>query len=136
MFVTGIPFRIPQSGVIPSVWSVNQHETFVDFPEYFLTVSNMIFTPTVCCILVELSGLCIVFDQIITLHLQQKLNKQQVWGGSTTVRKQISGTASVAFTPMQGLEIVNPGAAEQKIREANEKYFSNTAGFMSVMKGP
>lgn len=64
--------------------------------------------------------------------LQQKLNKQQTWGGSTTVRKQISGTASVAFTPMQGLEIVNPGAAEQKVREANEKYFSSTAGFMSV----
>ena len=74
--------------------------------------------------------------RLSTLYLQQKLNKQQVWGGSTTVRKQISGTASVAFTPMQGLEIVNPGAAEQKIREANEKYFSNTAGFMSVMKGP
>ena len=74
--------------------------------------------------------------RLFTLYLQQKLNKQQVWGGSTTVRKQISGTASVAFTPMQGLEIVNPGAAEQKIREANEKYFSNTAGFMSVMKGP
>lgn len=50
------------------------------------------------------------------------------------MRKQVSGTASVAFTPMQGLEIVNPGAAEQKIREANEKYFSSTAGFMSVTK--
>ena len=77
-----------------------------------------------------------ILTRLFTLYLQQKLNKQQVWGGSTTVRKQISGTASVAFTPMQGLEIVNPGAAEQKIREANEKYFSNTAGFMSVMKGP
>lgn len=68
------------------------------------------------------------------LFLQQKLNKQQVYGGSTTIRKQISGTASVAFTPMQGLEIVNPGAAEQKARAANEKYFSSTAGFMSVHK--
>lgn len=50
------------------------------------------------------------------------------------MKKQISGTASVAFTPMQGLEIVNPGAAtEQKIRAADEKYFSNTAGFRSVI---
>lgn len=87
---------------------------------------------------------CYYFLQDVVYHLssiecrlfllQQKLNKQQTWGGSTTVRKQISGTASVAFTPMQGLEIVNPGAAEQRIREANEKYFSSTAGFMSVMK--
>ena len=50
--------------------------------------------------------------------LKQQPNKQQqVWGGNTTVHKQISGTVSVAFTPMQGLEIVNP----------------KTAGFVSVM---
>jgi len=33
---------------------------------------------------------------------QQKIQKQQVWGGSTTVKKQVAGTASsVAFTPLQ-----------------------------------
>ena len=34
---------------------------------------------------------------------QQKLSKQnQTWGGSTTVKKQVAGTASsVAFTPLQ-----------------------------------
>jgi hypothetical protein len=39
----------------------------------------------------------------ISKTLQQKLQKQNnVWGGNTTVRKQISGTASsVAFTPLQ-----------------------------------
>ena len=38
----------------------------------------------------------------ISKTLQQKLQKQQTWGGSTTVKKQISGTASsVAFTPLQ-----------------------------------
>lgn len=68
----------------------------------------------------------------ISKTLQQKLTKQQQWGGSTTVRKQIAGTASVAFTPMQGLEIVNPQAADKKAHAANEKYFSSTAGFMSV----
>lgn len=38
----------------------------------------------------------------ISKTLQKNLQKQQVWGGSTTVKKQISGTASsVAFTPLQ-----------------------------------
>lgn len=35
---------------------------------------------------------------------------------------------------IQGLEIVNPQAAEKKINEANAKYFSNTAGFLKVKK--
>ncbi|CAD7081352.1 unnamed protein product [Hermetia illucens] len=68
----------------------------------------------------------------ISKTLQKNLQKQQVYGGSTTVRKQISGTASsVAFTPLQGLEIVNPQAAE-KSTDAGAKYFSNTSGFLSV----
>ncbi|XP_011494590.1 PREDICTED: U4/U6 small nuclear ribonucleoprotein Prp31 [Ceratosolen solmsi marchali] len=71
----------------------------------------------------------------ISKTLQKNLQKQQHWGGSTTVKKQVSGTASsIAFTPLQGLEIVNPQAAEKKVNEANAKYFSNTAGFLKVKK--
>uniref|UniRef100_A0A1B6BWS1 U4/U6 small nuclear ribonucleoprotein Prp31 n=1 Tax=Clastoptera arizonana TaxID=38151 RepID=A0A1B6BWS1_9HEMI len=72
----------------------------------------------------------------ISKTLQKNLQKQQqVWGGSTTVKKQVSGTASsVAFTPLQGLEIVNPQAAEKNISEINAKYFSNIAGFVRVNK--
>jgi U4/U6 small nuclear ribonucleoprotein PRP31 len=71
----------------------------------------------------------------ISKALQKNLQKQQVYGGSTSIRKQVSGTASsVAFTPLQGLEIVNPHAAEAKVNEVNAKYFSNTSGFTSVMK--
>ena len=71
----------------------------------------------------------------ISKTLQKNLQKQQVYGGSTSIRKQVSGTASsVAFTPLQGLEIVNPHAAEEKVNEANAKYFSNTSGFTSVVK--
>lgn len=72
----------------------------------------------------------------ISKTLQKNLQKQQqVWGGSTTVKKQISGTASsVAFTPLQGLEIVNPQAAERPASESTAKYFSNTSGFLSVGK--
>ncbi|GAB6028521.1 U4/U6 small nuclear ribonucleoprotein Prp31 [Chamberlinius hualienensis] len=69
----------------------------------------------------------------ISKTLQKNLQKQQVFGGASTVRKQISGVASsVAFTPLQGLEIVNPQAAEIKVAAANAKYFSNTAGFLKV----
>uniref|UniRef100_T1ISX8 U4/U6 small nuclear ribonucleoprotein Prp31 n=1 Tax=Strigamia maritima TaxID=126957 RepID=T1ISX8_STRMM len=69
----------------------------------------------------------------ISKTLQKNMQRQQVYGGSTTVRRQVSGTASsIAFTPLQGLEIVNPQAAEKRINEANEKYFSNTAGFVKV----
>jgi len=72
----------------------------------------------------------------ISKTLQKNLQKQQqIWGGSTTVKKQVSGTASsVAFTPLQGLEIVNPQAAEKNVAEANAKYFSNTAGFVKIHK--
>ncbi|KAL4240096.1 U4/U6 small nuclear ribonucleoprotein Prp31 [Mactra antiquata] len=72
----------------------------------------------------------------ISKSLQQKIAKEkQTWGGSTTVKKQVSGTASsVAFTPLQGLEIVNPQAAEKRVQEANAKYFSSTASFVKVEK--
>ncbi|XP_060529073.1 U4/U6 small nuclear ribonucleoprotein Prp31 [Cylas formicarius] len=71
----------------------------------------------------------------ISKTLQKNLQKQQIWGGSTTVKKQISGTASsVAFTPLQGLEIVNPQAAEVNANEADAKYFSNTSGFLKLDK--
>lgn len=43
-----------------------------------------------------------------------------------------TGTASsVAFTPLQGLEIVNPNAAEST-KSQDGKYFSNNAGFLNV----
>lgn len=69
----------------------------------------------------------------ISKTLQQKLHKQnQVWGGSTTVKKHVSGTSSsVAFTPLQGLEIVNPQAGEGR-SESSQKYFSPVAGFRSI----
>lgn len=73
----------------------------------------------------------------ISKTLQAKVQKQNnVWGGSTTVKRQIAGTASsVAFTPLQGLEIVNPQAAERKVQAANAKYFSSTSGFHKIKKG-
>lgn len=71
----------------------------------------------------------------ISRGLQKDLQKYQVYGGSSTIKKPVSGTASsVSFTPLQGLEIQNPLAAQTKINEANAKYFSSTSGFVSVIK--
>jgi len=56
-----------------------------------------------------------------------------VWaGGRTTVgRDNVNGMASsVAFTPLKGLEIINPNAAEK--REESNKYFADDSGFTSV----
>lgn len=40
--------------------------------------------------------------------------------------------SQVVFPPTQGLEIVNPQAAEKKVAEANQKYFSSMAEFLKV----
>ena len=64
---------------------------------------------------------------------------QAIYGGKSTVRGQVSGTASsIAFTPLQGLEIVNPGAAEGKAAGSkSQNYFSSGFGFTkkSLAKG-
>lgn len=71
----------------------------------------------------------------ISKRLQRQVQRAQVYGGKTSVRGATSGTASsVAFTPLQGLEIVNPMAAEKRVQEANQKYFSSTATFRSAKK--
>lgn len=47
---------------------------------------------------------------------------------------QTSGLAtSVVFTPVQGLELVNPEAAAERLKQANKKWFSETSGFQSAL---
>uniref|UniRef100_A0A4W4HP67 U4/U6 small nuclear ribonucleoprotein Prp31 n=1 Tax=Electrophorus electricus TaxID=8005 RepID=A0A4W4HP67_ELEEL len=41
---------------------------------------------------------------------------------------------SLGWAWLQGLEIVNPQAAEKKVAEANQKYFSNMAEFLKVKR--
>jgi len=67
--------------------------------------------------------------------LQKEVQRQNAQsGGQTSIRKQVAGTASsVAFTPLQGLEIVNPQAAESK-QQHGVKYFSSVLGFKNVTK--
>jgi len=47
---------------------------------------------------------------------------------------QTSGLASsMVFTPVQGMELVNPDAMKDKIREANRKWFEENSGFHSAL---
>jgi hypothetical protein len=41
--------------------------------------------------------------------------------------------SSVVFTPVQGMELVNPDANKDRVREANRKWFSDSAGFQSAL---
>ena len=77
----------------------------------------------------------------LSKRVQRKIQKDQaIYGGKSTVRgAHTSGTASsIAFTPLQGLEIVNPGAAEKgKAANSKQNYFSTGFGFTktSLPKG-
>ena len=41
-------------------------------------------------------------------------------------------SSSLVFTPVQGLELVNPNAAAERVKEANKKWFDSSSGFMSA----
>jgi U4/U6 small nuclear ribonucleoprotein PRP31 len=48
----------------------------------------------------------------------------------------MSGMASsMVFTPVQGMELVNPDANKDRVREANKKWFANV-GFQSALPKP
>ncbi|XP_065181111.1 U4/U6 small nuclear ribonucleoprotein Prp31-like [Sycon ciliatum] len=69
-------------------------------------------------------------------RLQREVQRQQTSGGRTSIRGAVSGTASsVAFTPLQGLEIVNPQAAETTAPSSSNKYFGAGGGFSRVKPG-
>ena len=45
-----------------------------------------------------------------------------------------SGLASsMVFTPVQGMELVNPDANRDRVKEANRKWFGESAGFQSSL---
>ena len=41
-------------------------------------------------------------------------------------------SSSLAFTTVQGLELVNPNAAADRVKEANNKWFNAHSGFLSA----
>eukprot|EP00824_Muranothrix_gubernata_P003962 TRINITY_DN15083_c0_g1_i1.p1 TRINITY_DN15083_c0_g1~~TRINITY_DN15083_c0_g1_i1.p1 ORF type:complete len:499 (-),score=132.99 TRINITY_DN15083_c0_g1_i1:396-1892(-) len=54
------------------------------------------------------------------------------YGGSSGATSGIS--SSLAFTPVQGLELENPDARAAKLKELNEKYFNPTGGFVNLRR--
>lgn len=47
---------------------------------------------------------------------------------------QTNGLASsMVFTPVQGLELVNPDAVKDRVKEANQKWFGENKGFQSAL---
>ena len=66
---------------------------------------------------------------------KEKKNKGQKGKGKRELQAisggaDVSGVASsLAFTPVQGIELVDPEARARKVREANLKYFGSSAAF-------
>jgi U4/U6 small nuclear ribonucleoprotein PRP31 len=53
---------------------------------------------------------------------------------ASLLNNSASGLASsMVFTPVQGMELVNPDAAKDRVREANRKWFHDNAGFQSAL---
>lgn len=96
-------------------------------------------------------SICAPFSQVdnktqvkVSKTLQQKINRSNkigstsTWGGKTSIKDRGSGTASsVAFTPLKGIEIVNPNASERKMEEealadGKKSYFASGAAFVKV----
>ncbi|VDM96032.1 unnamed protein product [Thelazia callipaeda] len=65
--------------------------------------------------------------------LQKTMERQRAMGGVTSIRSRASGTASsVTFTPVLGLEIVNPTVRRDHTGSSSTTYFSPSASFMKV----
>lgn len=67
-------------------------------------------------------------------QLSKKLRAAN-FAASAANKVPLSGLASsLAFTPVQGIELMNPEAAKARVAQANKKYFSAASGFVSVVK--
>mmetsp|Transcript_27044 Transcript_27044/g.27284 ORF Transcript_27044/g.27284 Transcript_27044/m.27284 type:complete len:498 (-) Transcript_27044:31-1524(-) len=62
------------------------------------------------------------------VHLAKKMKKAV----SMSSGKTNGLSSSLVFTPVQGLELVNPNAAAERVREANKKWFDTNSGFLSA----
>lgn len=63
---------------------------------------------------------------------ESKLLKTQKKAVSVASGQSNGLSSSLAFTTVQGLELVNPNAAAERVREANNKWFNAHSGFLSA----
>ena len=77
--------------------------------------------------------------QLRVTKKEQKLTKKQRIAEERHRERSLANAqdglaSSLAFTPVQGMELVDPSAkaAAQRVREANEKYFGTASSFRNV----
>ena len=63
---------------------------------------------------------------------QQKKKKAKLLRAVAASSGTSGLSSSLAFTPVQGLELMNPEVQAAKVRAANSKYFGGTSGFVST----
>ncbi|CAO3689095.1 unnamed protein product [Umbelopsis vinacea] len=86
-------------------------------------------------------GLGLIGNQVGKIRASAIDARSKVKAAKPTKRwgQQSSGTAtsglssSLSFTPVQGIELVDPTAAAEKVKQANERYFG-TGAFLNVGK--
>ena len=71
------------------------------------------------------------------VSLVKKQKRDQVQSGLSSTKGGLVSTAhglasSLAFTPVQGIELVNPMAMSERVKEANNKWFNMSSGFLSA----
>jgi len=66
-------------------------------------------------------------DQKVGLSKRQKTAMVGASSGTTN-----GLSSSLVFTPVQGLELVNPNAAAERVKLANQKWFNANSGFLSA----
>uniref|UniRef100_A0A7E4VU13 U4/U6 small nuclear ribonucleoprotein Prp31 n=1 Tax=Panagrellus redivivus TaxID=6233 RepID=A0A7E4VU13_PANRE len=78
-----------------------------------------------------------IVDNKTRVKMSQKMQRQlerqrQQLGGATSIRSKLTGTqSSISYTPLNGLEIVNPNR-QQEQDSGKSTYFSASSSFMRV----
>uniref|UniRef100_K3W6W3 Nop domain-containing protein n=1 Tax=Globisporangium ultimum (strain ATCC 200006 / CBS 805.95 / DAOM BR144) TaxID=431595 RepID=K3W6W3_GLOUD len=75
--------------------------------------------------------------RIVRKEQKQMAKKLKAASFASASKAPMSGLASsLAFTPVQGIELMNPEAAKARVKAANDKYFAANSGFVSIVKKP
>ena len=70
-------------------------------------------------------------------RLTKSINGQQSsLGLASSITRPSSGLSSLVFTPVQGMELVDPEAQKRKLKDVNDKWFASTAKFRKVEQPP
>jgi U4/U6 small nuclear ribonucleoprotein PRP31 len=67
-------------------------------------------------------------------HANTKASRKRQVQMATSAANASNGLASsMVFTPVQGMELIDPQAREKRVVEANKMWFSKSAGFQSAL---